>query len=249
MILVHDNTSKQAPVIHTGELTMSSREIAELTGKHHHHVIRDIRKQECAYIEVYGNQTKFGLVKYVDGKGELRDEYQLTKSQALFVVSGYNPVLRAKVQKRMEDLEQQLQDQPSDLQVASTMDSSQLQLLLKETKAKEVAELERDHAVRTKSQISRTREASVMGKLGAATKRIKALEDKVQDTGEYLSVIAAKIPDRVDTDTKDNAQSWRVLKQLSSLLGKDIKKAVCPRFGEVNTYHIDVIARFKELYL
>ena len=92
--------------------TISSREIAELTGKRHDNVIRDIRRQESAYFEAFGSQSadnqnelKFEVVKYTDTKGELRNEFQLTKSQCLFIVSGYRTVLRAKIQKRWEDLE------------------------------------------------------------------------------------------------------------------------------------------------
>ncbi|MCY9802711.1 phage regulatory protein/antirepressor Ant [Vibrio scophthalmi] len=90
------------------KLTMSSREIAELTGKQHSHVMRDIRNQESAYCEVYGVESKFGLYSYVARNSKTISEYKLTKSQALFVVSGYDSVRRARVQKRMEDLEQEL---------------------------------------------------------------------------------------------------------------------------------------------
>ena len=55
--------------------------------------MRDTWNCEPAYIQVYGNESKFGLVNYLDGKGEKRPEYHLTKSQTLFLVSGYDMVL------------------------------------------------------------------------------------------------------------------------------------------------------------
>jgi len=88
--------------------TMSSREVAELTGKRHADVMRDLRTCEQSYLEVFGNERRFALVNYTDAKGEQRPEYMLNKSQTLFLVSGYDAVLRAKIQKRWEELEAQM---------------------------------------------------------------------------------------------------------------------------------------------
>lgn len=42
--------------------TMTSLEVAELTGMRHDHLLRDIRKMEVAWVET--NHSKFGLVEY-----------------------------------------------------------------------------------------------------------------------------------------------------------------------------------------
>ena len=47
---------------------MSSREIAELAGKRHDNVMRDIRNMEPAWEKV--NALRFELVEYTDSKGE-----------------------------------------------------------------------------------------------------------------------------------------------------------------------------------
>ena len=57
--------------------TMTSLEIAELTGKQHKHVMEAIRKMEPAWVKVNG--LKFQLVEYKDAKGELRP---ITRCQA-----------------------------------------------------------------------------------------------------------------------------------------------------------------------
>ncbi len=92
--------------ISNGSQTMSSVEIAEVTGKQHKHVMRDIKKLEPAYIEAFGIGNGFKVVNYTDSNERSRPMYTLTKSQALFIVSGYKPTLRAKIQARFEELEE-----------------------------------------------------------------------------------------------------------------------------------------------
>ena len=95
--------------------SISSREIAELTGKRHDNVVRDIREVEKSLksadnevIEsMLGGKLNFEVAKYKDAQNKNRDEYQLTKKQTLLVVSGYNVVLRAKIINRWEELEEE----------------------------------------------------------------------------------------------------------------------------------------------
>lgn len=51
------------------------------------------------------NGTKFGLVEYVDEKGEKRPEYQLDKREVLYVATKWNDETRAKLILRWEELE------------------------------------------------------------------------------------------------------------------------------------------------
>lgn len=86
--------------------TMSSREIAELTGKEHKHVLRDIR----TIIE----QLKDGPDLDHDEFQQLKDsrgytsEYLLTKNQTLLLMTGYSVPLRQKLIKRWQELEAQV---------------------------------------------------------------------------------------------------------------------------------------------
>jgi prophage antirepressor-like protein len=83
-------------------LTMSSREIAELTGKHHHHVCRDIRNM----LKDLGlTETKFGS-SYRDASGKSNIEYHLPKDLTFTLVSGYSVPLRHKIVTRWQSLEQ-----------------------------------------------------------------------------------------------------------------------------------------------
>ena len=113
--------------------------------------------------------------------------------------------------------------------------------------------LEQDEEIKalqkTKAQINDKRTATLMNKASQDAKKIKKLESQLQDQGSYLSLIAAELPQRVDTEMRSNVQSWRLLKRISETLGHEIVKVKDPRYGEVNTYHTDVIEEFKHQYL
>ena len=85
--------------------TITSLEIAELTGKQHKNVMQAIRNMEPAWEKVNG--LKFQLVEYRDKKGELRPCYQLTKTETLYIATKFNDEARAKLVLRWEQLEQQ----------------------------------------------------------------------------------------------------------------------------------------------
>lgn len=127
-------------VVNNEAKTMSSIEIAELTGKRHADVMRDARKLESAYTQVYGNERNFALVDYKDKKGETRPMFALTKSQALFVVSGYNAVLRAAIQNRWEELEAAQFNVPTTFKDALLLAAKQQEAI--ELQAEELKKLE-----------------------------------------------------------------------------------------------------------
>ena len=85
--------------------TISSLESAELTGKQHAHVMRDIR----ALLEQGVSQSNFGLSSYKQPQpnGGYKDVacYNLTKKGSLILASGYDAKLREKIIDRWEDLE------------------------------------------------------------------------------------------------------------------------------------------------
>ena len=83
--------------------TMSSLEIAKLTGKPHNDVLKAIRAMEPAWEKVNGG--KFSRVEYKDAKGEMRPCFELTKTECLYVATKFNDEARAKLVLRWEELE------------------------------------------------------------------------------------------------------------------------------------------------
>jgi Rha family phage regulatory protein len=84
--------------------TMTSKEIAELTGKNHSDVLRDIRNLQ----DQIGTESIFALSEYKDSTGRTLPMFELDKKQTLLLVSGYNALLRLKIINRWEELEQNL---------------------------------------------------------------------------------------------------------------------------------------------
>lgn len=98
-------------------LTMSSREIADLCGKRHDHVLRDIEQMlqditqpKFGFSEI-GGAPKFGAssfeAEYITTQNKRAKEYRLPKDLTLTLVTGYRADLRFGIIKRLEELEQQ----------------------------------------------------------------------------------------------------------------------------------------------
>ena len=75
--------------VHGEELKTNSLKVAGAFGKKHFHVMRDI-KNIIAQVHDSFIQSNFGLVEYIDGKGQLRPMYEMTKDGFVLLVMGYN---------------------------------------------------------------------------------------------------------------------------------------------------------------
>ena len=85
--------------------TMSSLQIAEITGKRHDAILRDIRHLITQGV----NAHNFVEVEYTDKKGEKRPCFELTKKGCLILASGYDAKLRERIIDRWEELESEKQ--------------------------------------------------------------------------------------------------------------------------------------------
>lgn len=111
--------------------TMTSREIAELCGKRHDHVLRDIRAYAGAVIQMerginvrsmdwndsegvqlLGDTPVEGVTFSSEVNPQNKQSYlvcHLDKNTTLIIVSGYNVLLRKRIIERWAELEQQVQ--------------------------------------------------------------------------------------------------------------------------------------------
>lgn len=83
-------------------VTMCSREIAELTGKRHDHVLRDIETM----LKSLGQTSPQIWGELPDSQGKPQRVANLPKRECLILVSGYSVELRARIIDRWQALEQ-----------------------------------------------------------------------------------------------------------------------------------------------
>lgn len=93
--------NQQLAVLSEHKEIMTSLEIAEVTGKQHAHIMRDIR----TLLDQGVAESNFGLGSYKDKNNQERPCYELTKKGCLILASGYDALLREKIINRWEELE------------------------------------------------------------------------------------------------------------------------------------------------
>jgi len=87
--------------------TMTSLEIAELTGKQHFHVMEAIRKMEPAWEKVCKSNFRLTSRTIIQPNGGTREVpcYSLTKTECLYIATKFNDEARAKLVLRWQQLE------------------------------------------------------------------------------------------------------------------------------------------------
>ena len=108
--------------------TMSSREIAELTGKQHKHVTVDIAKM---LLELREDEPSFRRI-YFDSMNREQTEYVLDRELTETLLTGYSAELRRKVVRRLRELEEVVAQQT-------------LSLALKEAEPRLLKQVEADY--------------------------------------------------------------------------------------------------------
>ena len=126
-------------------VTMSSREIAELTGKRHDHVLRDIR---AMLTELHGEDRLPSFEETVErpnpsGGAPIKSiALRLPRREVEILLTGYSVPLRAKVIDRLRELEEKPKP-PAELSHLEI-----LQLAIESGQKLIAAEAERDKSIR-----------------------------------------------------------------------------------------------------
>lgn len=228
-------------------LTMSSREIADLTGKELSNVHRDIRAMIGALVGMADGtsdgksldwkMTKDSMMPFLNHEqiqGVAIDwdyrgyaaEIHLTKSLTMTLVSGYSVNIRKAIVDRWLQLEAQVAIPKSFAEA--------LRLAADLEEKKQLAEKQRDEAIATKSWIGSRREATAMAAASVAVRKARNLEIELGKAKEYVSV------KHMEKLHRGMAFNWRVLKRLSEEMGLPPVDVFDQNYGTVKSYHADV---------
>ena len=146
-------------------VTMSTREIADLTGKQHQHVIRDTKRMLS---DLGFDASTFGRI-YLDGSNRQQTEYVMGQDLVITLLAGYSAPLRYRVVTRLQELENVSRHLvvipktlPDALRFAALQAEENLQL--QQVIAKQAPKVEALHRLaKTQSDICITTAAQILG--------------------------------------------------------------------------------------
>lgn len=204
------------------EITMSSREIAELTGKEHKHVMRDIRNLQDQLGAMFGGSVQDWAHPQ---NGQIYEEFVLGKDTCLTLLLGYDAVARMKVVKRWQELEAQTSKPKLP---ENYLDA--LKALVVSEEQKQLAIEQRDEAIRTKSEIGSRREATAMATASVQTRKVISLEAQLDKSKQYSTI------KRMEKACHGQKFNWRLLKSACQDLGIQPVDVYDQNYGTVRSY-------------
>lgn len=232
----------------TPDQTMTSLEIAELTGKRHDNVKRTI--------EILSQETdKRPAVIQLPHSEEVKNHLGQSVTQYVFsgeqgkldsitITAQLCPEFTAAIVKRWQELEAAQFKAPAQL---TTLEI--LQMAMQAEQGRLQAITERDHAIATKAQIGSKREATAMANTATANRKLKAIEAELGRCIDHATILAVQ-------NATGCEYSWRPLKAYCKAKGIDPVKVHCPRFKFVQSWPaeawlevhgVDIVALFGEV--
>jgi hypothetical protein len=203
--------------------TMTTVEIAKQTGKRHDHVMRDT---ENMLTELYGNEgcPRFGGT-YTDVQNKQRPCYYLPKNEVLTLVSGYSIPLRAKIIRRLDELENGKANQhiSTDKKEAFELELLGLKYAADILKVSDISRLQLVHHVYTMNGIS----VSALPSYVEKTRPTFSAKDLLEKNGCGISSIAFNklmiAGGYMEEKTRSSSKGKNGVKKFKALTEKGLK--------------------------
>ena len=193
---------------------LSSMEVAEMVDKDHAHLMRDIRN----YIDLL-NQSNFGSVDffredtYKDAKGETRNCYMISKKGCEFIAHKMTGQKGAIFTAKYIERFHEMQN---------ALQKPMTQLEIMQMSINQLVEQER--------------------RMNELESRLDMIEAKNQTVpNEYFTIAGFATIRKQKIDVALANLLGRKASKLSREYGYDIGKVSDPRYGTVNTYHVDIL--------
>ena len=211
-------------------VTMSSREIADLTGSRHDAVRKSAERLATDQILT----SPLAALDY-EHRGNTYQEYRFNKRDSLVLVARLSPEFTAAVVDRWQELESRQHVALPDMNT----DEGKL-ILIQQLAAKSLSLIEenkrvateRDSAIATKALIGSKREATAMAKASAAVRKVRQLEGQLGFNSEHATVIAVERATgrKFPRNTYVNLRRWCLLNGIQPTAVAD------PRYGSVKAW-------------
>lgn len=222
------------------DINLSTVEIAELTGKRHDNVLRDTK---AMLTELCGAK---GLLRfegaYSDAQGKERPCYRLPKTELLVLISGYSIPLRAKIIRRLEQLENL---NHNNRLPESKKEAYELELLTIESCARmlnysEPSRLELLHAVAQNNGVS----TAALPEFTPAVRVTFSASDLLKKNGCNLSAMAFNklmlanglMEEKERTASKGRIKKFKVLTEAGLEYGQNDASRHNPRQAQVHYF-------------
>lgn len=245
--------------------TMTSREIAELTGKVHSNVMRDCR----IMVEQFEADSKNGSTNselnwycvdssFLDKKGEERRQYVLDKNTCLALISGYSAVLRMRIIHRWQELEEAVAKKADIVPMTNgelLVFQAQIILKLEQEQARQAAKLD---TIETRQfQMQETMKADKEENYKRQTKllnnqkklsnnqheqdiRLRKVEEHIPPEG-YHTVMGFLNKEKSRLTTNEASLFGRRVSSYCRKHGFEVVKVYDKRYGEVNSYPLEAL--------
>jgi len=216
--------------IRTGEnsaaLTIGSREIAELTGKEHKHVMRDIRNMMEALSMSPNLDSYCKPSTYVGKDGRNYDQYELDRDTCMTLLLGYDAVARMKVVKRWQELER--------ANAAPAIRDPQIAAM--------VLALRELDAVKQEQERLAAEQRAQGARVERLREEVAVIGARTQPESRHFTVMGWARLRGEDMPIEKAAALGRRCANLSRKRGLHIGDVSDPRFGTVHSYHDSVLS-------